>query len=215
MADVLPSQGLGFTADLPAPFVVGRTPFADVLDMTETPGTDPALVEPTHADARRRHRRADVTVKRLGWPRLVAHSDLVEVQLLAGSLPDDTLEHLAQQLFALLADPLAALFVVVEVESPERSASQSWRSGSWRLKISWLPLSNLMVSTPAEFSMSTSRPLSSNKSSGPVGSRRPDRGNALRSNSLQVPRNWLLTASRARYGRLAGNAKHQAISFAL
>ena len=40
-----------------------------------------------------------------------------EVELATGLLQDDSGEHLAQQLFALVALPVAFLFVVVEVEA--------------------------------------------------------------------------------------------------
>jgi hypothetical protein len=53
-------------ADDPAALVVGRTPFTDVFDMAKTPEADLLFIQPTHATARRRYRRADIAVERLG-----------------------------------------------------------------------------------------------------------------------------------------------------
>ncbi len=44
-------------------------------------------------------------------------SDLFEVELFADAIPDDALKHLAEQLFGFFAGPLAALLVVVKVET--------------------------------------------------------------------------------------------------
>jgi len=41
---------------------IGRAPFADIFDMTKTPKADLLLIQPTHAAARRSHRRADIAV---------------------------------------------------------------------------------------------------------------------------------------------------------
>ena len=57
----------GLGADDPTALVIGRTPFADVFDMTEAAQADLLLIQPAHAAARRRDGRADVAVKRLRW----------------------------------------------------------------------------------------------------------------------------------------------------
>jgi len=46
------AQNLGLAADLPAPLIIGRTPFANVFDMPVATGAHTLLVEPTNADAR-------------------------------------------------------------------------------------------------------------------------------------------------------------------
>jgi len=46
------AQDLGLAADLTAPFVIGRAPFANVLDMPMATGAHPLFVQPAYADAR-------------------------------------------------------------------------------------------------------------------------------------------------------------------
>jgi hypothetical protein len=48
----LVAQGLGLAADLPTPFVIGGTPFANVLHMPLAAGAHPLFVQPANADAR-------------------------------------------------------------------------------------------------------------------------------------------------------------------
>ncbi|TWC51187.1 hypothetical protein FBY04_11722 [Pseudomonas sp. SJZ080] len=57
-------DGLG--ADHTAAIIIRRAPFADVFDVAKTPQADLLFIQPTHAAARRRHRRADIAVKRFG-----------------------------------------------------------------------------------------------------------------------------------------------------
>ena len=45
-------QGQRLAADLPAPFVIGRTPLADMLDVAVATGAHLALIQPTYADTR-------------------------------------------------------------------------------------------------------------------------------------------------------------------
>ncbi len=78
------------------------------------------FVQPTYARARRRHRRADVAVERF-WRanrRCISHeSQTFEIEFNTSLLLDDALEHFAQLLFALVAHPALAFFVIVEVEA--------------------------------------------------------------------------------------------------
>lgn len=46
------AQCLGLATDLAATLVIGRAPFADMLDMTMTARADLVLIEPADIDAR-------------------------------------------------------------------------------------------------------------------------------------------------------------------
>ena len=74
-------------------------------------------------------------------------------------------------------------------KAAERSAAtHSWRSASWRLRITWLPFRSARRARRRSFSRSRSRSLSSKMSPRPAGRHRPGHhGNGLRSNSLQRP----------------------------
>lgn len=110
----------GLCANLPSPLVIGRAPFADVFDMAKTPQADFVFVQATHIAAGRRHRRTDIAVERLGradrsW---LSHAlQAFEIELDTSLLPDDALKHFTQLLFALVAHPALAFFVVIEMEA--------------------------------------------------------------------------------------------------
>jgi hypothetical protein len=51
---------LGIRANLPAPVIIRRPPFANGFHWTPAALANLLLIEPTHADAGRRHCRADI-----------------------------------------------------------------------------------------------------------------------------------------------------------
>jgi len=72
---------IGLMTDLAAAIVIGRAPFADVFDMAKASQADLLLIQPTGADTRRWHGRADIAEQWLGRPdggrlRILAHDQI-------------------------------------------------------------------------------------------------------------------------------------------
>ena len=102
------------------PLIIRRAPLTNVFNMPETAEADFLFVQPAHTAARRRHRRADIAVERLGrtdGSGISHESQAFEIEFGASLLLDDAFKHLAQLLFALVTHPALAFFVVVKVET--------------------------------------------------------------------------------------------------